>query len=448
MSIKRNRRRAGRPDTPELPLVSSVVAKPPQYTVPDLWTDGLGRTATRAVQILVVGVLVAAAVFALQSLSLVALPLLLALILSSALWPLVRLLRKYMSSMLAAWSVFLGSLLVLGGIGTGLVYSVVAEWPTLVSQAVEGFNKIQGTLNQLPWSISQEQIDQAVNQVTDFLTSSQFGAGALSGLSAAGNFLTGLVLLLVILFFFLKDGDKIWAFFISWMPQHQKNRWLASGERTVETLGGYMRGTSTVAAVDAIGITAVLLILRVPLAIPLGIVVFMSSFIPLVGATFAGILATLIALVTNGPVVALIVLGAVIVVNQLEGNFLQPVVMAHALNLHALVILLALAAGTVLGGLVGAVLAVPLTAVAWTITKIWANRDLPSRVPDDTDDQETEDLSIARALAHVEATINVDDEVHSDSASDPDATGEPQDGPREPRAGSAGSVEPPPATSV
>ena len=226
-----------------------------------------------------------------------------------------------------------------------------------------------------------EQIDQAVSQVTGFLTSSQFGAGALSGLSAAGNFFTGLVLLLVILFFFLKDGDKIWAFFLSWMPDHQMHRWLSTGGRTVQTLGGYMRGTATIAAVDAIGITAALLILRVPLAIPLGVVTFMASFIPMVGATFAGILATLIALVTNGPVVALIVLGAVIVVNQLEGNFLQPVVMAHALNLHALVILLSLAAGTVLGGLVGAVLAVPLAAVAWAIVKIWSGRDIPQLDP-------------------------------------------------------------------
>ena len=144
--------------------------------------------------------------------------------------------------------------------------------------------------------------------------------------------------------------------------------------------------------------------LRVPLAIPLGVVVFMSSFIPLVGATFAGILATLIALVTNGPVVALIVLGAVIVVNQLEGNFLQPVVMAHALNLHALVILLSLAAGTVLGGLVGAVLAVPLTAVAWAIVKIWSGRDLPALDPgaDSTKDESTNQPTEAQVLAHAE----------------------------------------------
>ncbi|MFF5794294.1 AI-2E family transporter [Paeniglutamicibacter sp. NPDC012692] len=416
MSVKRNRRAGRGPNPSETPSVSSAVANPPHYTVSGLWTDGLGRSAIRAVQILVVACLAAAAIFVLLRLSLIALPVLLALIVSSALWPLVRALRKVMSSLLAAWTVFLGSLLVLGGIGTALVYSVLAEWPTLVAKGVEGFNKIQGMLNQLPWTISQEQINQAIKQVTGFLTSSQFGAGALNGISAAGNFFTGLVLLLVILFFFLKDGDKIWAFFISWMPRHQMHRWQASGARTVETLGGYMRGTATIAAVDAICITVALLLLRVPLAIPLGVVTFMASFIPMVGATFAGALATLVALVTNGPVVALIVVGAVIVIQQLEGNFLQPVVMAHALNLHALVILLALAAGTVLGGLVGAVLAVPLTAVAWSITKIWAGRDLQAKALDDTDEPADGESPAAHVVAPAATSSPREDEASSDAA--------------------------------
>ncbi|MFB0835800.1 AI-2E family transporter [Arthrobacter halodurans] len=340
-----------------------------------MWSDALGRAGTRATQLLVVIVLTGAAVYALLQLSLAVLPLLIALILASALWPLVRLMRRFMSPLLAAWTVFLGSLVVLGGIGTGIVFAVRAEWPTLVEQGVEGFNEAQGMIRNLPVTITQEQIDSAIQTATDFLASSQFGAGALSGLSAAGSFLTGLVLLLVILFFFLKDGDRIWEFFLSWVPRRNETRWRSSGTRTVETLGGYIRGTATIALVDAVAIGVALWILQVPLALPLAVIVFITSFIPLVGATFAGILATLVALVANGPVVALIVLGVVILVNQLEGNFLQPVVMAQALNLHALVILLALTIGTVLGGLVGAVLAVPLTAVAWAVVKIWTGRD-------------------------------------------------------------------------
>lgn len=282
----------------------------------------------------------------------------------------------------------------LGGIGTGLVFSVIKEWPRLVDQAVEGFNQlndmVQGFIGNMPLSIDQSQIDSVVNSVTSFLTSSQFGTGALNTLSAAGSFVTGLVLLLVILFFFLKDGDRIWAFAVSWTPKHYRNKWILSGDRALRTFGGYIRGTATVAAVDTVGIAATLLILQVPLALPLAVIVFLGSFIPMVGATVAGILATLIALVTNGPVVALIVLAAVIIVNQLEGNFLQPVVMANALNLHALVVLIALAAGTVLAGIIGAVLSVPLTAAAWAVVKVWTDRDNSHAVDDAKKDIEAE----------------------------------------------------------
>lgn len=352
----------------------------PAARVAMLWANPLGRTAIRATQLLVVLALVGVAVFGLTQVSLAVLPLLIALILSSALWPLVRLARRVMSAMLAAWTVFLGSLVVIGGVGTGIVFAVRAEWSGLVDQAVQGFQQLQDLAKDLPFQIDQEQIDNGVSAVTGFLTSSQFGAGALTGLSAAGSFVTGLILLLVILFFFLKDGDRIWAFFLSWIPRSYETKWRASGTRTVETLGGYIRGTAIIAFVDSAGIGIALWILQVPLALPLAVIVFITSFIPMVGATFAGILATLVALVANGPVVALIVLGVVVLVNQLEGNFLQPVVMAHALNLHALVILLALTMGTVLAGLVGAVLSVPLTAVGWAVIKIWTGRDTEALV--------------------------------------------------------------------
>lgn len=367
------------------PTVSA--AKPsghPEFTVQALWTDVAGRLGIRCLQILIIGTVAGLIIMGLLRLTMIVIPTLIALILACALWPLVARLRRVMSAMLAAWVVFLGSLLVLGGIGTALVFSVIREWPTLVNQAVEGFNQlnelVQRFIGDMPFTVDQTQIDNAVETVTSFITSSQFGAGALNTLTAAGSFVTGLILLLVILFFFLKDGDRIWAFFISWTPQHFRHKWITSGDRALHTFGGYIRGTSIVAAVDALGITATLLILQVPLAIPLGVVVFLGSFIPMVGATVAGILATLVALVTNGPVIALIVLAAVILVNQLEGNFLQPVVMAQALNLHALVILMALTAGTVLGGIVGAVLAVPLTAVAWGIIKVWTDRENPHAV--------------------------------------------------------------------
>ena len=351
----------------------------PRFEVSQLWTDTMGRLGIRALQLLIIGAVTAFLVIALLNLTVVVIPTLIAIILTCALWPMVRLCRRVMSNMLAAWTVFLGSLLILGGIGTALVFSVINEWPTLVEQAVEGFNQMRDWVEQVigdpGFMIDQEQIDSMLDTVTGFLTSPEFGTGAVTTISAAGTFITSLVLLLVILFFLLKDGDRIWAFFVSWTPEHFRAHWIASGDRAMHTFGGYIRGTAIIAAVDAVGITIALLILQVPLAIPLGVIVFLGAFIPIVGATAAGVLATLVALVANGPLVALIVLAAVILVNQLEGNFLQPVVMAQTLNLHALVILMALTAGTVLAGIIGAVLAVPLVAVAWSVIKVWTGRD-------------------------------------------------------------------------
>lgn len=355
--------------------------KQPSFTVSGMWTDTVGRLGLRALQILLIGTVVGLVVLALLRLTVVVIPVLLGIILACALWPAVRLCRRVMSHMLAAWTVFLGSLLILGGIGTGLVFSVMNEWSTLVQQAVQGFNQLRSwtdkSMSDLGISVDKDQIDSMVDTVTDFLTSAQFGTGAVTTISAAGTFVTGLVLLMVILFFMLKDGDRIWAFVVSWSPDHFRQNWIASGDRALHTFGGYIRGTAIVAAADAVGITLALVILQVPLALPLGVIVFLGGFIPLVGATVAGVLATLVALVANGPIVALIVLAAVIAVNQLESNFLQPVVMAQTLNLHALVILMALTAGTVLAGIIGAVLSVPLVAVGWSVLKVWTGRDEP-----------------------------------------------------------------------
>ncbi|MDO9355466.1 MAG: AI-2E family transporter, partial [Solirubrobacteraceae bacterium] len=206
---------------------------------------------------------------------------------------------------------------------------------------------------------------------------SQFGSGALAGVSAAGEVITGAVLAVVILFFFLKDGPAIWSFFLRPFTGHRLQRGRRIGATTVRVLGGYVRGTATVAFVDAVAIGVGLAILQVPLALPLAIIVFIGAFIPLIGATLAGVLAALVALVASGPVVALIVVAIVIGVNQLEGNFLQPVVMAQSLKLHPLVILVALTAGTILGGIIGAVLAVPIAAVGWAIVKVWNREPAP-----------------------------------------------------------------------
>lgn len=346
---------------------------------PGLWSDGFGRVGTRSLQILAVLAVVSLAVFGMTRLSLLIIPLIIALIIASAMHPLVEWMRKKgLPSMVATWATLVGVLAVIGGLVWLIVAQVQDQWKDLAESATEGVKQLWELAKHLPFSISEDQLDDLIKTATDFLTSSQFGSGAIAGLSATASFLTGLVLMIVVLFFFLKDGPKIWEFLLRPFEGEGYARARRIGDKTVKTLGGYVRGTSTVAAVDAIGIGIGLWILGVPLALPLAVIVFMTAFIPMVGATLAGILAALVALVANGPVAAIIVVGIVVLVNQLEGNFLQPIVMGRSLKLHALVILLALTAGTVLAGIVGAVLSVPIAAVAWGVITVWNGENEPA----------------------------------------------------------------------
>ncbi|WP_454048664.1 AI-2E family transporter [Cellulomonas sp. Marseille-Q8402] len=345
-----------------------------------LWADGFGRVGTRSVQVLALLTLVTVLVFAVTRLTLVVIPVLIALVLASAIHPLVSWLRRHrMPSILATWVSLFLIVGVLGGVLAAVVYAVVHQWDDLADQATAGLGELQESLSGLPVQISDDQIEDARTAVTDFLTSSSFGASAVAGFSATANFVTGFVLMLVVLFFFLKDGPKIWEFLLRPFEGEHYARGRRVGHRVVTTMGGYVRGTAIVAAVDAIGIGVGLAVVGVPLAIPLAVLVFLLAFIPLVGATLAGILAALVTLVAIGPVEALIVVGIVVVVNQLEGNFLQPVVMARSLALHPLVILVALTVGTVLAGITGAVLAVPIAASIWGAVQVWNGEHEPAR---------------------------------------------------------------------
>lgn len=359
---------------------SAEVTKP---TVRSMWTDRLGTAGTRSLQILLVLTLATIVVYALIQLRIAVIPLLLAIIIASAFSPVITWMRnRGLPAIAAAWITLIGSLLVFGGIITAIVFAVRSQWSELFEQAQTGFDRLLEWVQGLPLPLDDFDFDELREQAIDFVTSAQFGSGALTGVVAVGEFVTGFILFLVILFFFLKDGDRIWAFFLRPFDGVRKARGERVGRTAVTTLGGYIRGTSIVALVDAVGIGIVLVVLQVPLALPLAVIVFITAFIPLVGATLAGILATLVALVANGPFIALIVLIAVVAVNQLEGNLLQPVVMAQSLKLHPLVILLALSAGTILGGIVGAVLSVPIAATAWAIVKTWdAHGSQPAIAP-------------------------------------------------------------------
>jgi predicted PurR-regulated permease PerM len=343
-----------------------------------MWGDRLGRPATRAAQVLILLILASAVVFAMTRLKLLVIPVLIALILAAALAPAVRFLRdRGWPALLATWTSLIAAFGVLGVVLWLVGRGFRNEWPMLVEEAGRGIAELERFLTQGPLGISEQQLEQARQTAGEILTSEQVQAGAVRGATAAIEAVAGVLLGLVILFFLLKDGRRIATFLVTPLTSTTRRRALRVGDRSVEVLGGYIRGTSIVALVDAVVIGLALLILGVPLVLPLATIVFLGAFIPLIGAVVAGALAALVALVANGPVTALIVVAVVIGVNQLEGDLLAPVVMGKTLRLHPLTILLALTAGTILAGIIGALLAVPIAAVSWAAIKEW-NATSPS----------------------------------------------------------------------
>lgn len=341
-----------------------------------MWSDSLGRAGIRSAQVLLVTMLAVVIAYAATRVPLVLIPVLIALILAAAISPVVRwLIGHGCPRVLAVLACLVVILAGIGGVLTGIVVLIQHQSRELANRAVAGIDQLHGFLTAGPIPVSDAQLSAAAGRAKEFLTSGAFGTEALTGLRVAGEAAAGAVLMAVILFFFLKDGDKIRFFLFGFLPkEHRTKAYIAAAHSTV-VLGGYVRGTALIAAIDGLIVGLALFFLRVPLALPLGVFVFLGGFIPIIGATLAGSLAVLVALVSNGPVTALIVLAVLVGANQLEHHILQPLLMGKVLHIHGLAILLALAAGAVLYGVVGALLAVPLTAVGWTVIKTWTGQN-------------------------------------------------------------------------
>ena len=321
------------PRPPADAIVDEMVEKPPL----GMWADGFGRLSTRSLQALIVLGIATLLFIGLRSVTVVTIPVLLALIFASAFAPAMGWMRRRgVPSALATVITLLAILLILGGVGWLIVWAVRDQWDELYTQGEEGFQTLLVWVQGLPFAPTDDQIEGARTAIIDFVTSAQFGSGALRGVSAVGNFLAGFVLLVTVLYFFLKDGPRMWEFLLRPFEGEGYARGKRIGERTVSTFGSYLRGTALVALVDAVGIGIGLLILQVPLALPLVVLTFVLSFIPIVGAVLAGAIAALVALVALGPVQALIVVGIVVLVQQLESNILQPFLMGRTMRLQRL----------------------------------------------------------------------------------------------------------------
>lgn len=358
----------------QLPENDTTIANtnPESNQVENLWADTFGRLGTRAAQGILILSAVAIIIYGMVTLSVVVIPILIATILACALQPAVNFLeRKRFSRLMATVTTLLVGAVAFLGVGALVVSGVANEWGNLAKEVTNGIHQVTAFLSSGNLPIDKTQISDMTNTVMGFFTSAQFGSGALAGIGSAFTVITGLALTLVVMFFFIKDGPIIWHFLLQPFHPAMHAKLERIGEHSVKVLGGYITGTTIVALVDALLIGVALWILQVPLALPLALVVFIGAYIPIVGATLAGTIAALVTLVTNDLNAAIIVVAVVIGVNQLEGNFLAPVVLGNALKLHALVILLALSIGAVLGGIIGTLLAVPIAAVLWAALKAW-----------------------------------------------------------------------------
>ncbi|GAA3825619.1 hypothetical protein KACC15558_02200 [Brevibacterium ammoniilyticum] len=304
----------------------------------------------------------------------VLLPVLIALLLTALLAPLTGwMTKKGMPRVLATIIAFFGFIIVVAGLFTLVGQQIYSGMPDLVGQVMTGFSSISSWLAHNPFGLDSTTIsgyiDDGVKSATDFLqnNSSQLLGGAWEATSSVGSFLAGLLLCLFTTFFFLYDGKRIFRWVMNLLPVPAQPVAIGAAQRGWTTLTQYVRVQILVAAVDAIGIGIGAAILGIPLVIPLTLLVFLASFIPIVGAIASGVVAVVVALVSNGFVAALIMLAVVIGVQQLEGHVLQPFLMGKAVSVHPLAVVLAVAAGGFLYGIVGALFAVPAVAVINTV---------------------------------------------------------------------------------
>ncbi|WP_083864124.1 AI-2E family transporter [Nocardia exalbida] len=323
-------------------------------------------TAEWGWRLLVLFALAIAAAAIVQKLATVVIPLAIGLLAAALLAPLVDWMQRLgVPRAVGVFVALVGSIGVVAGIMTFVVEQFVAGVPELSNKFTDSIHQIQDWLINGRLHLSNEQIRNVGDAAVKAIQSNQdsLTSGALTTATVIGELLTGTFLTLFILIFFLYGGDQIWEFVTRIVPTDHRERVRTAGRLGFGTLVGFVRATVVVAAVDAIGIGAGLAILGVPLALPLASLVFIGAFIPIIGAFLAGFIAVFIALVTKGLVTALIVLGIIIAVMQLEGHVLQPLLLGRAVSIHPLAVVLAITAGVVIGGIAGGLLAVPFVAV-------------------------------------------------------------------------------------
>ncbi|MFI9007534.1 AI-2E family transporter [Actinosynnema sp. NPDC053489] len=302
----------------------------------------------------------------------VVMPVLLGLLITTVLWPPARWLRgRGVPPALAATVVVVGGLAVLGGVVALISTSIASGVPQIADSATQALQQARDWLSGPPLNLREGQLDRMLQQGVDQLQSSvgSIANGLLTGVGTVTSGIVTGVLALLLAFLFVKDGPRFTPWLRGVIGQRAGGHVTVVLERTWTTLGDFIRTQAIVSLVDAVLIGLGLVVLGVPLAVPLAALTFLGGFVPIVGAFVAGALAVLVALVSNGLTTAVIMLVIVVVVQQVEGNVLQPVLQSRSLSLHAAVVLLAVTAGSSLYGIAGAFLAVPVVSAAAVVLR-------------------------------------------------------------------------------
>lgn len=334
-------------------------------------SPALAVAAAWSWRILVVTATLAGLVLVLARFYLPVLPLVFALLLTALLHPLLALLRRLgLPRAPATWLTFLLALLVLAGVGWFVVQRAASSYAQLVGQVDALATELRGYVNRVPGADG-IQLAQLQTRAVSWLRSNSgtIANGALAVGAVAGEVLTGVVVMLFLTFYFLDEGDRIWAWVVRLFPQRVQPSVRGAGCRSWHVLSGWVVGTAIIALFHGVVIGLALVLLGVPLAIPLAVLVFIGSFIPIVGALVFGGLAVLVTLVSLGVGPALVVLALLLVENQVEAHLLQPFIVGRAVKLHPVAIVLALTAGGLLGGIFGGILAIPVVACAHAAVK-------------------------------------------------------------------------------
>ncbi|WP_394620472.1 AI-2E family transporter [Lentzea sp. JNUCC 0626] len=328
----------------------------------------------------------------------VVMPVLLGLLITTVLWPPARwMMSKGLNSALAATIVLIVGLGVLGGVIAAISSSIASGVPEIAQSAQKAVTQLQDWASGPPFNLKGSDLDRLISQGVDQIKSSigSIAGGLLTGAGAVtSGVVTGLVALLLA-FFFVKDGVRFTPWLRGLIGERAGGHVTTVLERIWVTLGSFIRSQAIVSLIDAVFIGAGLLILGVPLAVPLAALTFLGGFIPIIGAFIAGALAVLVALVSNGLTTAIIMLVIVIVVQQVEGNVLQPILQSRSLRLHAAVVLLVVTAGTSLYGIAGAFFSVPVAAAVAVVMRylgevIEARSVIVTSQPDGDEPGETE----------------------------------------------------------